>query len=234
VFYPLLFRVFIHVKNFKSPAQNYTYYEKEGKKYYLPKTNTFKHITGNVLTDACQKFPKHFGTGNANDIIEAIYKIDPVIFLLKDFVHFLQNEQFCYVVEGSEKRLNEKILRIDLFREIKPNKQGRFDFVGGLFHANKHFSFKGIPLSTGTEINDISSVEYLIYKIAESFFSENMKHKKGLNYTSLIPLNEKYNLRVEFYFGKKTGVYFINTVFKEKNLSPLLAQASAQCHLVKT
>ncbi len=112
--------------------------------------------------------------------------------------------------------MNNKILRIDLFRHLKINNTGNFDFVGGLFHCNKHFSFKGIPLSTSKEINEIPYVEHLIYAIIKTFFLNTTINKKGLNYTSLIELNNKYNLRVEFYFEKETNVYFVNTAFKEK------------------
>lgn len=80
----------------------------------------------------------------------------------------------------------------------------------------KHFSYKGNPLSTGNEKNDIPYVEHLIVSIIQAFFSPELKLKEKQNYTSFLEINSEYNLRVEFYYEEKTNVYFINTAFKEK------------------
>ncbi|MEJ7626196.1 MAG: hypothetical protein WKF35_04995 [Ferruginibacter sp.] len=73
-------------------------------------------------------------------------------------------------------------MRIDLFRHLKANANGKNDFVGGLFHALKHFTHSGKALSTESQNNDIPSLEYLLVFIARAFFDEGMKQIKGENY----------------------------------------------------
>lgn len=200
------------------PIENYTSLNIKGNNYYIVKTNPFKLIVDEVLIEASEKSPDKFGTGCAKDVLDAIFKIDSASFSLEKFINFLQTEQFCYVVEKTKEGLTDRILRIDLFRQLKVNDIGKFDFVGGLFHTMKHFSYKGKPLSTGNEKNDIPYIEHLIVSITQAFFSPKLKLKEKQNYTSFLKIDSEYNLRVEFYYEEKTNVYFINTAFKEKNI----------------
>jgi hypothetical protein len=81
------------------PVQNYRIYPIRGRLFYCAMTNVFKEIMRGVLAEAIQKYPQKFGTGNAMDVIDAIYQIEPVFFDLPGFVEFLRSEQFCYVME---------------------------------------------------------------------------------------------------------------------------------------
>ncbi len=190
---------------------NYRLLQLEGKRYYLIPTNLFKSIIiENNLALANQKFPHLFGTGNAKDVVQSIYNLEPW-FDLKRFIEILQTEQFCYVVEVINDKVQEKLLRIDLYRDLKVNKNGGFDFVGGIFHCYKHFSYKGNPLSTSKEINDLEHPRVLISKIINTFFNGTVTKVDESTYISEIEIYGK-QLRLVFYLEEKTGVYFIKTV----------------------
>lgn len=189
---------------------NYRVLHLNGKRYYLIPTNIFKGIVmENTLVMASSKFPQLFGTGNAKDVIESIYNIEPW-FNLERFIEILQTEQFCYVVEVSNNKINDRLLRIDLYRHIKPNADGGFDFVGGIFHCYKHFSLEGNPLSTSKEVNDIIHPRSLIPKIIHAFFNDGAVEVKKNTFVIEVEVNGRH-LRLVFYFEEKTGVYFIKT-----------------------
>ncbi len=133
------------------PAQNYTAYNIKGRTFYAVGTDIFRGIINEVLLEAVEQFPLNFGTGNAISVIHALNKVEPLCGRIKDAIRIFQNENFCYVVENDNENIPERILRLDLFRKLNPikNKRRKYDFTGGLFHALKHFSFQGKPLSTG-------------------------------------------------------------------------------------
>lgn len=189
---------------------NYRVLHLDGKRYYLIPTNMFKAIViENTLAMASAEYPHLFGIGNAKNVIEAIYNIEPW-FDLERFIEILQTEQFCYVVEVLDDEVQEKLLRIDLYRHIKPNKDGGFDFVGGIFHCYKHFSFQGNPLSTSKEVNDIIHPRALISKIINAFFNVETVEGEKNTFVTEVEINGRH-LRLVFYFEEKTGVYFIKT-----------------------
>lgn len=193
---------------------NYQTIEIAGKKFYLIPTNMFKAIIERNLRIACTEFPQQFGTGNAKDVIKAIYDLEPW-FDLERFIEILQTEQFCYVVEVINGNINKNLLRIDLYRDIKQNtKNNGFDFVGGIFHCYKHFSFEGRPLSTSTEINNIEHPKELLFKIIHAFF---LGHKTTVDeFTSYseVKINENEKLRLVFYYEKTTEVFFVKTAHR--------------------
>ncbi|MCD9575071.1 hypothetical protein LUU93_08845 [Flavobacterium sp. SCIV07] len=192
---------------------NYATIEIAGRTYYLVPTNMFKAIIERNLRIASTKFPKKFGTGDAKDVIEAIYDLEPW-FDLERFIETLRTEQFCYAIEVINGKINEKLLRIDLYRDIKANKNGGFDFIGGIFHCYKHFSFEGKPLSTSKEINDIEHPKELLFKIIKTFFLGNITIVDELTSYSEIEINEKEKLRLVFYYEKNTEVFFVKTAHR--------------------
>lgn len=190
---------------------NYRVLHLDGKRYYLIPTNMFKAIIlEDTLATANSTFPQLFGTGNAKDVIQSIYNVEPW-FDLDRFIEILQTEQFCYVVEVIGDKVQEKLLRIDLYRHIKQNSKGGFDFIGGIFHCYKHYSLEGNPLSTSKEINDIIHPRALIPKIINAFFNGKVTEGDKSTYISEIEINQKH-LRLVFYLEEITGVYFITTV----------------------
>jgi hypothetical protein len=191
---------------------------KEREIYFVP-TNMFKAILDRKLYEATKKQAQLFGTGNANDVIEGIYKIETGFVSLSRFAEILRTEQFAYLIEVPNGVVNPNILRIDLFRDLKINSLGGYDFVGGIFHCFKHFSVDGVPLSTSKEINDLVQPKHLIVKIGEAFFGIKNNGVNPIGYVVDMHLNEKYDLRVVFYFESITQVYFLKTAFKIRKAS---------------
>jgi hypothetical protein len=189
---------------------NYEKYTIDNRIFYLTPTNIFETIIDKHLISARIKYPARFGTGNANDVIKAIYDIEPW-FSLQLYTKILREEQYCYVIELLGKKVNPKVLRIDLFRLIEKNATGGYDFVGGFLHCLKHFSYKNKPLSTGNEIINIAQPKELIYKIIDAFYFTTQNTQKEQIFISELEINNKHKLKVIFYYEKKTDVYFINT-----------------------
>ena len=196
------------------PIDNYARYFLHGRTFYCVKSNVFKAIIEEYLLRAQKQFPEKFGTGNAMDVIEALYNIEPT-FDLERFVDFLQNEQFAYIIESKDGEIVDKILRIDLFRKLDEKHGGQKEFTGGIFHSLKHFSIENINLSTGKDINNILYPEQLLHMAAEAFFITEGKHKDASQLVSFVKLDDIYNLKFVFYLEQHTDVYFIQTIYKE-------------------
>jgi hypothetical protein len=182
--------------------------------FFSVESNVFHHIMERYLLIAQQKHQDKFGTGNAMDIIEALHSVEPVLSLTQ-YPDFLRTEQFAYVFEFSNGKVSGKVLRIDLFRHLR-DKEGRFEFVGGVFHVFKHFSVRGINLSTGNDKNDIAHPIKLIELTIRAFFLEPGTHETATRYISYVNLNDKYQLKFIFYLEEQTQTYFVETIFKNK------------------
>jgi len=197
------------------PIDNYTKYIIGDRIFYGIKANVFKVIIERHLIAAQKKFPKKFGTGNAKDVLKALYEIEPV-FEFERYIEFLRNEQFVYLIEVKDSEIIDRILRLDLFRQIDLKTGGTYDFTGGLFHAFKHFSVNDVNLSTGNDNHNIWHPEHLIQYIAQAFFIENGKYESPTKYVTQIKLDPKYSLKFVFYLEKNTNVFFINTIHKTR------------------
>jgi len=196
------------------PLENYRIFQKDGRVFYSVQINTFKVLVDEFLLIAQQANPGKFGTGDAYDVIEAIRLVNP-IFELNRFTEFLNHEKCAYVFEGEKGEVVDRILRLDLFRLIKIDKNGKNEFVGGLLHALKHFSKNGINYSTGKSAHDIAHPQHLIGEIIDAFFSTLGIFETPDEYIVLKSHDEKYNLKFVFYREENTGVFFLKTVYKE-------------------
>lgn len=198
------------------PINNYFEYRIDGRRFFCVQSNVFVALMKSHIELAQQNEPHKFGTGDANDVIEAIYNVEPTG-NIKWFKQFLASEQFAYIFEYTSKPNFDKILRIDLYRDIQLNENEQAEFIGGIFHAYKHFSLNGINLSTGKDINDIDSPEELLIKATKAFFVNDGNFKKEKEYVVVQNLDYNYDLKYSFFFEPKTEqVYFINTIFKTK------------------
>lgn len=179
-------------------------------------TNTFYHILTSVLVDACENFPDLFGNDDVNGVLEALYNVEKVN-EFERFSDFLKEEQFAWILEIVNEGINPKILRVDLFRKVELNRedQSKTEFTGGLFHVFKHFNYKGIPLSTKSEKNDIEHPTSIIGYLINGFYFADLTFTSDYKCYSISKLNDKYNLRFDFYYGRETGVYFVNSIRKE-------------------
>jgi hypothetical protein len=186
------------------------------RRFFMVSTNVFSEIMESVLVEAVERFPEKFGTGDAEDVIDAVYGIE-AFGPRKDFTDYLRTENFGYVLEIAEGVVNERVLRIDLFRMIKPRKVGQRDFVGGAFHVLKHYSYDGIPLSTHRAVHDIHP-RFVIHIVTKAFFIDIGHGTKIAQdaYEVAAPLDDEYEQLVSFYYEGTTGVYFVNTAYKRE------------------
>lgn len=197
------------------PINVYLKFEIGERKFYVIQANVFKAMIDAIYMKAFMEYPQKFGTGDAIDVIEALYNVEPMSDL-EWFIGFLQREEFAYVIEGVGLEIIDKILRIDLFRKLDINETGQMEFTGGLFHALKHFSIGGKNLSTGKDVHDIAHpIEVLILAIRAFFISEG-RFETSTKLISTIELDDKYVLKFVFYLEEKTGVYFIRTIHKRR------------------
>lgn len=196
------------------PLENYTQYKISSRIFYSVKSNVFKHLIETFYLEAHEKFPEKFGTNNANDVIEALYKVCPV-YEIPEYIEFLKNEQFAYLIETEDDKVLDKIVRIDLFRKLDTNKEGFAEFTGGIMHLLKHFSVNNLNLSTGKELHNISHPEEIIELIVRAFFVERGEYETPTKFISRIDIDKIYRLKFVFYLEIKTKVFFIKTVHKE-------------------
>lgn len=196
------------IDNFKTLKAN-------GRTFYVIYCNTFKQIVEHLLLRVCHEKPQYFGTKNANDVLWAFFEENP----LGDFEwykEFLRNEEFCYVIENVKGVIQDKILRIDLFRQLKIDKKNNLEFIGGLLHCLKHFSFNDKPLSTHKANHNINSIESLLIQIALVFFNYEIKNCIGNDKYLLEIKHEEMEIRFIYYKEAKSNVYFINSIYRNK------------------
>lgn len=127
----------------------------------------------------------------------------------------MRDEQFAYVIEIRNGEVIDRILRLDLFRQIDKNGSGKSEFTGGIFHALKHFSHNGQNLFTGKDLHDISHPEVIISLASKAFFVVVGEFENSSKYVSRISLDSDYNLKFVFYLEENTGVFFIITIYKQ-------------------
>lgn len=121
------------------PLQNYRVFQMGKRAFYSVQVNTFMAMVDEFLMQAQDSTPEKFGTGEAYDVLEAIHLVNP-IFELKEFADFLGHEKCTYVFEAENGEVVDRMLRLDLFRLLKPNESGKNEFVGGLFPAKTFFT----------------------------------------------------------------------------------------------
>lgn len=209
-------------KNFvkvRFPIQNYRKITIDDRDFYYGGTNIFLGILEGVLLDAQNKFPDKFGNNNAVTVLSALNKTRYLHYRLIDAIRIYKNENFIWIYDNINDGDENRIVRLDLFRILKavPFEKKKWEFIGGLFHALKHFSFNGKNLSTGKDINNVDNIEDVVFMIIKAFYTTGGHFDEtGEKYTILLKLNDKYNLKFVFFHEKNTKVYFINTIYKQR------------------
>lgn len=196
------------------PFQNYRLYKSNSRLFYSVQMNTFKVIVDDFLVRAQTITSEKFGTGEAKDVVEALYMINPM-FGLDGFTDYLKNEKCTYIFESEAGVVVDRILRIDLFRLIQKAKNGKGEFTGGLLHALKHFSKQGINYSTGKCNYELDHPHQLIQMIVDAFFVDEGHFENENEYVVLKELDDNYHIKYVFYREQNTGVFFLNTIYKE-------------------
>jgi hypothetical protein len=195
------------------PIENYRVFNIGDRVFYSIQTKTFKAIVDELLHAAQDATPELFGTGEANDVLEALRLVNP-IFDLQRFTEFLSHERCAYVFEAQNGKVVDRVLRLDLFRLLQVNKKGNNEFTGGLLHALKHFSRNGVNYSTGTDTHEMYHPQDLVNEITDAFFCLPGTFETPEKYIVFKPLDEKYHLKLVFYKEKNTGVFFLRTCYK--------------------
>lgn len=183
------------------------------RKFVIICTNVFYHILESVLIEACEKYPENFGKDNVEKVLQALYLIENIGTPIQ-FSNFLKNEQFAWIIEFHDESISPNILRVELFRQINTLKdeQQRNEFTGGIFHAFKHFSYKGIPLSTKKENKQIEHSKSIIELLIQGFFYTELIIKKEHKYESEKILPNGKKIHFSFYKENISGVYFMNSI----------------------
>ena len=179
-------------------------------------TPTFVTFIREVYLNALNNHQELFGTGNAKDIIHALYLESKSSDWTKErFIDYLSNEIFCLLICKNKDSFCKDVLRIDLFRDIRESKtnEGNYDFIGGIFHALKHYSIGGqsASISPNQKI-DLYDIEQLIWPIAHAFYigTWNNGNRQNTYESSINYLGKSFTL--EFYKKDSLNVSFINSV----------------------
>lgn len=193
-----------------------THYSVEGDQHFYIIYNAICHrLLQDGILKALDAFPEKFGTGNAMDVVDALYEVSAFKGLgdKERYIQFLAENACCYVVYANGEEFGD-ILRLDTFRfvEEKKNNPNVYDFTGGLMHVLKHFSHEGRNLAVGKDVHDLFDLEHLVYLIAMAF---RLKQSEGCLWTSIQKLNEG-PMKAVFYKEEVTGVYFIKTYHRIK------------------
>lgn len=183
------------------------------RKFVIISTNVFYQILDSVLIEACEKYPKNFGKDNVNKVLQALYLVENMG-TPDQFSDFLKNEQFAWILELVDESVSPYALRVELFRQINivKNEDTKNEFTGGIFHLFKHFTYKGIPLSTKKENKEINHPKSIIEFLIQGFFFTELKKKSENKYESKKNLPNGKELCFSFYKEDIIGIYFVNSV----------------------
>ncbi|MBS1593497.1 MAG: hypothetical protein JST90_04190 [Bacteroidetes bacterium] len=188
------------------PPKNYTERWVKGRRFISVATNLFKDITEVYLAKATSSYPKSFGKGSTSLVIDALNAT-----LKSAFPYFVEKkfnqEEFCLVFD-IEKIKDDKVLRIDLFRDDLGTV-----FRGGLMHAFNHFNFQTVPLSTGKGENGIAHPLFMIHNIIDAFFHYKFQPGNRPNsFLSETVISGK-KVRFVFYLETTSNVYFVDSIY---------------------
>lgn len=179
-------------------------------------TPAFVTFISEVYLNALNNHQELFGTGNAKDVIHALYlESNARDWDEERYIEYLSNEIFCLLICKNKDSFCKDVLRIDLFRKLDKSKKvpGSYEFTGGLYHALKHFSIekKSASILPNQKV-DLYDIEQLIWPIAHAFYRGTWSNgnRKNTYETSIIYLDKTFTLK--FYKEDSLNVSFINSV----------------------
>ena len=186
--------------------------------FYIIFNLGFLNTISRQIKIAQTQVPEKFGTGNADDVLEALYAVSNYKSFgdKNEYLGYLVDHCCSYVVYRNKGEFGD-VLRIDLLRAIRPNKKNpqKSDIIGGILYALKHFSFDGKNLSTGSDKNDVFDVMHILYLIAIAFRLKEPSESNTNNYKAIQRVRTDY-MHASFYKNPITGVFYLNTYFKGK------------------
>jgi len=161
-----------------------------------------------------EKFPYLFGTGNDWDIVKAIKEYDKKRqvreYSDQEFFDYIRGETMAYVFKVEDNgAISERILRLDLCRNINPNKI----FQGGIFHVFKHFTPEGFStISSHHGEFGVETFSEIYRHVILNFFSDDFQKEKGNCYEAKSLLRDGHTLRGIYYKEDNIPVSFINSI----------------------
>ena len=179
--------------------------------YMIPYLPFYNFLVYN-LPQALYNHPDLFGTKDAKDVISALYAVSGYdkIGCPDDYLHFLINNACCYfLLRDVSGKLSNKIFRLDLFRHILPNDKNGLDFDGGLMHAYRHCSWKGMKLSSGNGESDLNHLWDLPLFIGKAILTDD---EYGQNHSTTFEGDGKV-WQIKYHIDPDTKVYYLKTAF---------------------
>ena len=182
--------------------------------FYFACNYSFLKVVEKNLLAARKNSPELFGTGDAQHIIDALYKESGQYCQKEEYCDFLRNYACCYLLyEKSDSGLSSNVLRLDLFRLMRPKENPNYlEFIGGILHALDHFSIDGQNLATGNDINDIPEIDNALIYIAKAFIRCEGITKKEVKVST--QMNTGKPMICVFYWDEKKKVYFLKTIHR--------------------
>ena len=195
---------------------NYGYFDYNGRHICFLANNSFIGMMKSQYMQTLSRFPDSFGTHNAADIVDALYKnngFERTGWSREKYVEIaLKGDICCYVVQRKNGKFDDRVLRIDLFRLFQKDKDNPdvYVFTSGLFHALKHFQVEGKSLSTEKGY-EVGSIDEVVLMCVLAFFQPEKPNRKD-NVVMHLPLPDGKCLEAVFYHEKESNVYTITSL----------------------
>ena len=190
----------------------------DGNDLYFAFSRLIRTIIEVTLLDAMNHFPESFGRRDASAIIQALKETYPYYQSYERFESFLARENCIYVAKNTNGVFADELLRLDLFRLIKKNpKDGSVDFIGGLFHAMKHFDLdKRLFWSPNHQCS--TDMYELIILLSTGFFLDREIREKDerISYHSSLEVKDGRCLVANYYKEQDSEVFFLNTCWSHR------------------
>ena len=163
--------------------------------------------------NAADQYQRCFGKNDDQCILTAL---QTYLKFKKIDAENLNKETMAYLFQIVNGEISDKVLRIDLYREIKDSK-----FIGGIFHLLKHFTIEGFDtISNSKKGTTLENFRCILFNIISNFYLPEKQQKdteKNNNYISYSYFDEKKILKGVYYKEDNLPVYFINTMYVENS-----------------
>lgn len=166
------------------------------------------------LLEVVKQNPNLFGTGETINVLEGLHKVVGNYLPFDKFKEFFSQEKFAYIGEYDENGLKRnKILRLDFYRIDCGN-----IFIGGLFHAFRHFNFQDIAVTTKKGEHKMSWIHHFMTALVKAFLCQELEQdsKDPKCYISRIK-QENHTFKFVFFYNKEANVYFLDTAHIDDN-----------------
>lgn len=178
---------------------------------YMVPYLTFYNSLVYHLPQAIIREPDLFGTGNAKDVISALYHVSRYdkIGRIDDYQQFLIDNACCYfLLRKANREISNKIFRLDLFRHILPNSKHSYDFCGGLMHAYCHCSWQGKKLSSGNGETSMNYLWDLPVVLGRAILTADDSEDGSVTFE-----DDNRIWQIKYHIDPETKVYYLKTAF---------------------